>query len=361
MNHQLTSILERAKTQIIMHHPFYAAILLSDKIGEDTTMPTAYTDGRTITINPEFIASLPQAVVVFVLLHEALHIVLKHPLRLHGRDHERWNIACDYKINAMLKDAGITLWEHCWYDKKYDGMTEDQIYEKLPKGVEGGGGGLGNDLREPEGLGPDEMRDLEHQITRKIAQAATMARMQGKLPGYLERLVGDILNPKLSWLEMLRHLMVEQARNDECWSHRDRRFRDFYLPSHRSEAMGELVIIGDTSGSIGNEELAQAGAEFREMAEMLKPSRIRVVWADDEECAGEQVFELGDEIVLQAKGGGGTDMRKPCLYVERFNPIVVIMFTDGWTPWPENPTPYPLIIVCSSNAQTPSWASTVRI
>ena len=33
-----------------------------------------------------------------------MHIALMHPLRIGSRDPERWNIACDYAINAELID-----------------------------------------------------------------------------------------------------------------------------------------------------------------------------------------------------------------------------------------------------------------
>ena len=98
---------------------------------------------------------------------------------------------------------------------------------------------------------------------------------------------------------------------------------------------------------------AQVGCEIDEIAEQVKPERVRMIWADDAECSREEVFERGDEIVLHPKGGGGTDMRKPLKFAEEYDPIVVILITDGLTPWPNTEPPYPLIVICTTTANVP--------
>ena len=58
-------------------------------------------------------------------------------------------------------------------------------------------------------------------------------------------------------------------------------------------------------------------------------------------------------IKLEPKGGGGTDMRVPLKYAEQFDPKVVVLFTDGYTPWPKEEPPYPLIVCCTTNVEVP--------
>jgi predicted metal-dependent peptidase len=133
---------------------------------------------------------------------------------------------------------------------------------------------------------------------------------------------------------------------------RNRRFQNVYLPARHSEKMGEIVLIGDTSGSIGNDELCKYMAEAGAIAEDVHPERIRILWADTK-VAGEQVFEEGELIVAKPKGGGGTDMRVPLKKAEDYQPEVVVLFTDGYTPWPDVEPDYPLIVCCTTDVNVP--------
>lgn len=426
--------MSKAKAVMIVRHPFYASFLFSTPLIEESPPAdakpdkklgyaptriarwTACTDMRSIWYNADFIKTLQQDVVIFVLVHEVMHIVLKHGLRMQGRNPRRWNQACDFAINWMLRKAGFVIWEHALCDPQYDGMSAEQIYElreqkfqqrlkqqlkKLKDGADLGPGEgpdgdgadpgpgdaqdgdgepgeddpFGNgkpkpgrrgegtpdygqdpaydwdDLIEATEHDPDLKRKIEREIERKVAQAATIAKMQGKMPGDLERIVDGILNPPQRWQDILRQYMTAQARDDESWSRRDRRFPSVYLPGRYSERMGEIVIIGDTSGSVTDQELVQIGGEVREMAEVLKPERIRVIWADAK-VQGHDVFEPGEAIELHPKGGGGTDMRVPLKEAEDYDPVVVLMFTDCATPWPAS-VPFPLIVLSSTNEKSP--------
>lgn len=355
-------MMSKAKSRMLLAHVFFASILLSTKVVEDKSCPTAWTDMVQIGYNPDFIASLNDPeVILFVLAHEVLHIVLKHGFRLRGRNPKVWNIACDHAINLMLKAAGFKLWVNCYHDDRFKGMSAEAIYDLLmrePEQGAGGGngrqdGGMPGDLHEPGNLDPEQQAVIERRIDQMVAQAASMARMAGKLSGDLAKLVDGILNPPLPWQQLLREYATQGLRLDETWSRRDRRHPDIYLPGKEGQTMGEVVIIGDASGSTTAQMFAQIGAEMVEIIEAVQPERLRVIWADDDECVLEEVFEAGDLIELHPKGGGGTDMRKPCLYVEKFEPIVVILVTDGYTPWPTEEPPYPLIVCCSTDAEVP--------
>jgi hypothetical protein len=46
-------------------------------------------------------------------------------------------------------------------------------------------------------------------------------------------------------------------------------------------------------------------------------------------------------------------MRKPLKFVEKYEPIVVVLITDGETPWPVDPPPYPLIVLMITDGECP--------
>lgn len=353
--------MQQAKSRFVLKNVFFASLVMSTDIKASDKCKTAATNMVDIIYNEKFINDLGDPdVVMFVLAHEVMHIVFKHGLRKGHRDHQRWNKACDYAINLMLKKEGFTLWAHCLIDVAFDGMSAEQIYDILAKEDEegrgrGGDDGIGEDLIEPdEPMSPDEIAEIEQQITQKVAAAATQARLAGQMSGEIDRLVNGILNPAVSWQEELKEYMTELVSADENWSRRNRRFFNVVLPTMLSEAMGELTVIGDTSGStIGDDGYyGRIATELNHIKELIKPTLIRVVWADDADCSLQEEFEPGEELELHPKGGRGTDMRKPLRFVEQYDPMVVILVTDGHTPWPADVN-YPLIVLCSTNMVSP--------
>lgn len=363
--------MQKARAKMLIKHPFFATLLMSTPAKIRTDIDTAATDMLTLYYNPEFIESLDDEVVLFVLAHEVMHIALAHGMRLGKRHPFLWNVAADYAINLVLQETGFTLWDKCLIDKKYEGMSADEIYELLqkqmddaakaskgggrpdPKALFGDGGGMVGDLEQPEGSGdPAAEARVQRSIQQRVAQAASVARMAGKMGGSLERMVGEILDPKVPWSHILRDYMTRVTKDDEVWSKRNRRFQNVYLPARHSEKMGEIILIGDTSGSIGNEELCKYMAEAGAIAEDVHPERIRILWADTR-TAGEQVFEEGEVIVPKPQGGGGTDMRVPLKDAEKYNPECVVLFTDGYTPWPDMDPDFPLIVCCTTDAPVP--------
>jgi predicted metal-dependent peptidase len=381
MTTQTLTRLKKARAKMLIKHPFFATLMMSMPMVETTEIPTAATDMKSLFVNPEFIETLTDDVILFVLGHEIMHTALEHGLRRQTRDPMRWNIAADYSINMTLKDCGFTVWDQALHDEKYRDptsklpMSADHIYNLLTKEQDQDGGGKGpqgqpgqpgqgqpggkhhspmlGDLKDP-GTGNDPAAEerIRKDIQQRVAQAATIARMTGNMSGGLERFVQGILDPKVPWQEMLRHYMHKVKQDEENWSRRNRRFADFFLPARHNERMGEIVLIGDTSGSIGNDELKQYMTEAAAIVEAVKPERVRILWADTK-VAGEQLFEDGEEIVPKPKGGGGTDMRVPLSHAETFEPEVVVLFTDGYTPWPAAETPYPLIVCCTTSAKVP--------
>lgn len=385
------SKMSKAKARLLIQHPFFASLVTSSPWIATRDIPTAATDSKNYYYNPDFMESLTLEECMGVQVHEVWHDALFHVLRRNGRNPRIWNMACDYSINQMIINAGLKLPQGCLLDRELGKNSADVNYDILMKKAEeerkkrreqqekaqqeqgqgqGQPGGemssnpfgdpgdglksdvLGDDIKEPAGGGdPAERVKREQEIRERVAQAANVARMVGKMPAEIERLINAILNPRLPWEHYLQEYMTRVVKSDESWAKRNRRFQ-VYLPTRHSEAMGPIALIGDTSGSISNDDLNAVAAEFRGIAEAVKPERIHMVWADTK-VAREDVFEAGDELVFNAKGGGGTDMRVPLAHVAQYEPEVVVLVTDGYTPWPKEEPDYPLIVVCTTDAACP--------
>jgi predicted metal-dependent peptidase len=350
--------MSQARSRLILKFVFYACLALNTRFIADKSVKTAETDMKTIWYNPTWVAKLTVAQTMGLAVHELLHIMFKHGLRRGSRDPKLWNIACDHVVNLLIIASNLELPPNGYADKKYSGMSAEQIYPLLKD--ESGDGGIGQDLRELGPMDEGTKRELEQRIDTITTQAVTQAKMAGDMPAHLARLVQGVLHPPINWARLLADYMTRLARDETSWNRRNRRYSNVYMPGRHSVSMGEICISVDTSGSIGNSELAQVAREINEIAEQVKPERIRVTYVDAD-VAGEQMFERGEKIVFEPKGGGGTDMRKACAHMALFDPIVGVIITDGHTPWDTKPPPYPLIIVCTTSQKCPSYAYIVRM
>lgn len=371
----------KIRSKLLLKTPFFGTILMTTPMIETRDVPTAATDMRTIVYNPDFFGRLSDDEVTFVLAHEVLHIAFKHGLRVQSRDRLVWNHAADYAINWILAQMNFTFVDGGLLDRRYANMSAERIYDLLvqeqnpgdgqpgdsgPEGTDQplrgaeSAGGMGQDLMPVDNLSPAEKAQVEQAINQQVAQAANMARMAGKMPAALDRAVTAILHPEAPVEELLRQLMTVHDTSDEDWSRRNRRFTDVYLPARHNEAMGEVVVIGDTSGSVSQVEVNKIAGMVTRIVENMRPERVRMVWADAA-VAGEQVFERGEPLDFEPAGGGGTDMRVPLEYVEQYEPVVVVLVTDGHTPWPQHEPPYPLITCCTEPNVTIPIGEVLRV
>ena len=334
--------LSKAKTSLVLEHPFIGNIALNMPFEVTEEVPTAATDGKRAKFNPNFCEKLSDEELKFLVAHECMHPMLEHPFRRGERDIRNWNKAGDYVINQLLVDEGIgKMPEGGLYDNdiwQQGNGTTDGIYKVLPiiddgEGGVGSVGGQGDPLDEcldADGS-PAEQEQNAAEWKVKVAQAAQAAKMMGKMSAGVERFVGEVLQPKVDWREVLQRF-VEKCKDDtRSWARPNRRFlsQGMYLPSTSGEAMGELVVAVDCSGSIGQEEIDQFAAEVTTIKEDSNPSAIHVVYFDSEVSHYDK-FTRDDEVHITPHGGGGTAFSPVFKYLEEHNiePVACVFLTD---------------------------------
>ena len=104
---ELDRRLSKAKTALILDHPFFGNLAMNMPQIITDAVPTAATNGKHILYNPDFCKGLNNDNLVFLIAHEVMHPALDHITRVGERDPERWNYAGDTVINPMLVDEGI--------------------------------------------------------------------------------------------------------------------------------------------------------------------------------------------------------------------------------------------------------------
>lgn len=359
---RIDRLLAKARTALVLEHPFIGNVALNMPFVKDYTCRTAWTNGKRIGYNPHFIDSLNDEERKFVVAHECLHPMLEHTFRRGGRHHKKWNQAGDYVINKLLKDEGIgKLVKGCLDNDQLHqagGGTTDGIYNLLPEPDDDGNNGHGeplDDCRDTEGS-PADQAQAEAEWKVRVAQAAQAAKMMGKMSAGMQRLVDDVLQPKVDWREVLRKF-VEKCKSDQrSWARPNRRFlsQGLYLPSVSGESLGEIAIAVDCSGSIDQETISQFAAEIRTIKEDGNPTRIHVVYFDSEVSHYES-YGRDDDLDIKPHGGGGTAFSPVFTYFAEhdIDPVACIFLTDLCCDDFGNMPDYPVLWVSTDEGTAP--------
>ena len=378
---------------------------------EDHPMKTMAVDAKgNMFYADEFVAQLTQAQVKGVVTHECLHSALEHCLRTGARDHRISNVAQDVAVNMMIKQSGMELPE-VWKVKTKDGKTVDgkgipadvakdnsvfelhgyapkpikirieqvslkpwesiysEVLEQITKqqqqqgGQQQGGQGLGQgqgsnqpgfdehmhgkDGETGEELSGQEMEAEANRWRGNLANAAQYSKNMGKVPAGLDRILKDILKPKVRWKELLlRYIKQHGAPVD--WS--------YHKPSKRSHALGifmptvvresvDVEIIVDVSGSIDGDSLKEFISEVVGIAKALSNINMQVTFVDAEihESYAVSNGDIPKILNFKISGGGGTNLEIKLEHIKETNPSIplVILLTDGFTPFTHKRSDFP--------------------
>lgn len=336
-----------------------------------------------------------------VLLHEVGHV-----LRDHGErgdvvdspvDRTMWNVAADAEINDDLIAAGLGLPDGVVTPAAIgceDGHAAEVYYRHLvPPGTPpsdpqaggddedcGCGSGAGDapvpgelpataDLGSGTGLS-DAAADLVKIAVARAVQEEWQngGAGRGTMPAGIARWAARQLAPAVvPWAKVLR-AAVRRAVEDQAgqvhhsWRRPNRRAPSgLLLPRMRAPKIAVDLII-DTSGSMGDADLAAALSETRGVLRQAGVT-VRVLCCDAAATVPRVVRSISD---VALTGGGGTDLRVgiDAALASRPRANVLVVFTDGGTPWHDRRLPVPMIVTLIGKHAidtTPEWAKTVRV
>ena len=104
----------RAKIKLQEKFPLFGLLLMQLNTVYTHRCATCATDGTNFLINPDFVERIRDVELLGVGIHETLHVVFKHHLRLGNRDNNLFNIVADVIINEFVKAMKCHLPEGCW-------------------------------------------------------------------------------------------------------------------------------------------------------------------------------------------------------------------------------------------------------
>ena len=355
----LTRRLAKAKTSLILEHPFVGTIALNMPFELSEDVPTAATNGKRVRFNPKFIEPLDDEQLKFLVAHECFHPMLEHNYRRGERDPKKWNRAADYVINQLLVNEGIGKFipGGCLDQNLYNAGngTSDGIYNLLPDQNDDGGGEAYDDC-EDGGGSPAEQAQAAAEMKVKVAQAAQAAKMMGKLSANMQRLVDEVLQPKVNWADIMWRFF-QKARTDQRTYGRPSRIfaaQGLYLPSITGEVMGEVAFAVDCSGSVTPQEINQAAAEVTKVFEHYRPTKLHVIYFDSEVSHAE-TYEPGDVLDIKPHGGGGTAFSPVFKYMQDngIEPVACVFLTDLYCSDFGDEPEYPVLWVSNGADKAP--------
>jgi len=366
--------LTAARLVAIEHAPYLAHALFATRSVAAESLGTFAVDRHwRLYLDPSTLAAWGPQLAGGVLVHEVGHLVRAHAERADAlgadRDHERWNVAADAALNDDLIEAGVPLPEGVvtpgglglaagGIEEAYYAALAPRQRPAMPDAASCGSGAgdpsasweLPSDDPTAPGIGP-----ADASMTRAAGNAGrTRPWPDPPLPGggcWPRPYGGRSPTPPAA----TTYTYSRPAR---------RRIPRVVTPAMRRPLVTVAVVV-DTSGSMGQAEVDAALAEVRGVirAAGIGSQQLLVLACDAAVGATSRVRRVED---VQLVGGGGTDMRVGIGAAEasRPQPDVVVVFTDGYTPWPEHPTRARLIValIGGQAAETaPSWATTVCV
>jgi len=349
-----------ARVGLLLKASFFGNLATRLKlINADEWCATAATDGRNFYYNTRFIEMLRPKEIEFLFGHEVLHCVYDHFGRRGDRDPQLWNIANDYCVNGDLvkHNVGEKITSvPCLYDRKYDGMSSEEVYDALYENAEkidmgklldqlidehldGEGDGDGDQEGEGKGrpkLTAEEKQAIKDEIKEAMLAAAATVDGAGNLPAGVKRLIQQLTEPQMNWREILRMNLESTIKADYTWMRASRKgwHMDAVMPGQKPDEMIDVAVMLDASGSISPDMLRDFLSEIQGIMDSFPSYKIHVATFDTE-CYNPAQFDsdnLDSMIDYEVSGGGGTDF--DCIFTylkdQEITPRRLIVFTDGY-------------------------------
>jgi len=359
--------------------PYLSAALYSTHHVSSTEVHTATADADwRLYVNPDWLAGSPVATVAAELAHVTWHLLADHASRagsmfVTASQAQAWRTASDVTVGETLTGSGMTghgLPAAVDLRLRPGRSAEEHfaVLSQLPPPTPDGSGGdeetpgrsqqaadrcgssadgltrwyeLPLDADTPR-VGVVQADEIRRRVAIDFRQHVTS---RGTEPGEALRWASAILDPVVAWQPVLsaavrRAVAWASGHTDYTYSRPSRRqfaVHGVVLPATRRPVPVVAVVV-DTSASVDDGMLGQALGEVDgAIAGLGVPGeQVTVLACDAAVQTVERVRRAADATL---GGGGGTDLRHGVDAAARLRPRpgILIVLTDGYTPWPERP------------------------
>jgi len=360
-NVRVKNKLEAAISKLVAFQPLYGEVFLHLNKKESTTIQTLAVGvirrvDLALYYNAEFVQTLSAMELRSVLKHEALHVLLHHLTRAkHFAYNPRgYNIAADCAINCHIEG----LPEGALYPKMFnlsDNQSSEWYYEKLKKEAEEQGGDF-DTLVEGKGDTVDDHSmwdefddDIIEEKVRNIAEKAIKEQEKKGWGNISGNLAGQIIAANKSvvkWRKEVRwfinKVVLMGRRNTRM---RPNRRYGLISPGTKRNYTSRLLVAFDTSGSVSNAQLEYFATELNGMIDHVEVDFIQF----DTKIYGSPKPFGKKARKIDIIGRGGTCFHPVIELADEKKYDGLVIFTDGYAPFPPKPRTRVLWAVCSQD------------
>ncbi len=376
--------------------PYLATALFALRAFASTHVPRVTVDTRwRLYVNPTWLGAADVQEVGKELAHLTWHLLEEHADRAHACRVDtvtaaRWRTAADASltdtlVRSRLKPERLASpysigQEYGRCAEEYYAELTDASDDSADADAEDCGSGADGVSRHYE-LPPDvDGNGISRQRAAAIRYQVAIeyrehAKGRGNRYGRMGRWATGILEPAARWEPLLaaairRAVSKTTGRGDFTYQR----------PSRRSAAVPRVVLPGqhrpvpriamviDTSSSVDDVLLARALGEVDQLLLTLNiaDAGAMIYSVDTAVHTAQRVRRARDMVLI---GAGGTDMRigMTAAAEARPTPDIIVVFTDGYTPWPEQPPQHTSVIVAllahadaGDLPATPDWVTRVE-
>lgn len=353
------NVLEQTTVRLLRNAPFYASIILNLKRVITKQIPTLAVGLNqkdmtfSLLVNEDFLSSLKEKEREAVLIHECLHIIHMHLLQP-WQHKQIANIAMDMCINQYInglpKDCVDINDYNNTFPKRQLKKEETALYYynelmKLQQDMDSVISQLnyGKGIKEIDdhnlftedstGISKEQAKQLIEQVVKEAKQN----NQWGSLPAGVQRACEKALEPQVDWRQELRRFVGESiVINREPSRKKYNRRYGFDQPGAKVVRGAEVLVVIDTSGSIGDDLLGKFLAEINGISQYAS---VKYMDCDADIHSYEK---WSKHKKYSMKGGGGTSFVPPFLAIseKKWNgakvtrPNCVIYLTDGYGDFP---------------------------
>ncbi|MGN6330531.1 MAG: vWA domain-containing protein [Motilibacteraceae bacterium] len=388
---------QAGRARAIHRHP-YLAIPLSRMVLVESDQVSSYAvDARwRVYYNPRVVLAEPIAECEASWVHEVSHRLRAHDDRFRALGEPWWrarifNYAADAFINTDLIELGLAVGAS--WRLTLDGLpvpaerreSTEEVYRRLHEHlrrqmealpdestlpaddvaaveeqaigqelgeVDCGSGAAGGkrpwDLADEDtddGSVDDGSAELIRQDTAQKMLQHARQHGRGSVPRGMFRWAESLLDPRVDWRAELRATLSRAfaprlGLQDYSYDRPSSRSPSPWvvLPGMVEKPPPAAAWVQDTSGSMDQDDLRASLAEAKGVLRRVSRGgrRLQVIACDSSPAEAQTISSVGDIVLV---GGGGTDMRAGLRAAAGLRPRVdvVVVATDGETPWPDRP------------------------
>ena len=214
---------------------------------------------------------------------------------------------------------------------------------------------------------------IRRQVARDVFQ---YQKSQSFVPaGILHWAVKLVKRPTILWKKVLagkikRAISNKAGQVDYSYRRPGRRQIPLIITPAMRHPVPSIAVILDTSASMSSNDLSSALTEIHGVSRQVgvRGQDLRLIQVDTDICEIKNIYSVKS---IKCHGGGGTDLRVGFKAAKSLKPKpnIIIVLTDGYTPWPLNAIGQSVIVGLISESKPPndiintipSWATTVFI